>query len=460
MKRRDFLRSGIASFGALASHSSYSASLGVASNLMNISKSVDDYKTLVCINLYGGADSVSLFVPTNKVAYSDYQKIRQNLSYDLDSVIHLNARNQELGGYGFPDFIASFNALFDDEKLSVVSNVGPLREPTSLAMIKQNDAVLPPFMNSHSDHQGIWQTGFIGVSERTGWGGRIMEAFNNSAAIVPSNISLKQTRKFLRGKNSDPFVVGSDEIKNLSHFVDWETNSDLPLRDLLNKLTSKNANSLDKGFTKIVNSTLNNNQVLISRLEAAADTAISYPTSAGAIDAGTITEFTSQLKRAAELIEIAPALGHHRQVIYVHLGMFDTHDRQATIFPGVMRLLADGMKAFQADVESRGVDDRVVAFTQSDFGRTITINSNGTDHGWGGHQFVMGTPVQGGQVIGSLPEYVVGSSDVYQSSFIPQYSVEQYAVNLARWFGIVDSELLDIFSTYNRFDNIDFGLFA
>lgn len=456
MKRRHFLKSGIAGVASVMSHAS-SAGLSIASDILNSSKSVGDYKTLVCIFLEGGADSVSLFVPTDNVEHSKYQKIRQNLSYDQGSISALSSRTQDLGEVGFPSFIASFSDLFADEKLSVVSNVGPLREPTSLSMIKQNDKILPPFMNSHSDHQGLWQTGFVDVNERTGWGGRISEAFDTSSLIVPSNISLKNTRKFLRGNNSNPFVVGVNEIKNISHFVDGETNSDLPLRAMFNKLTSANKSSLHRGFTKIVNSTLKNNQLVKSSLESAVHAGVTYSTLADTNEAG---EFFAQLKRAAELIEVAPALGHHRQVIYIHLGGFDTHDNQATSFPNVMQLLADGMKAFQSDLEARGIDDRVVTFTQSEFGRTITINSNGTDHGWGGHQFVMGTPVQGGQVIGALPEYVIGSPDIYKSSFIPQYSVEQYAANLAKWFGISNSEMIDIFPTYNRFDNVDFGLFV
>lgn len=470
MNRRDFLRSGFAGLGVFASHSSFSADLGIASNFMNMSKSVDDYKTLVCIFLDGGADTISLFVPTDNTEYGKYQKIRQNLSYSQAWLDPLNARNQNSDGLGLPNFIGSFSSLFNDEKLAVVSNVGPLREPTTLAMIQQNKAILPPFMNSHGDHKVLWQTGFVGGNERSGWGGRIIEAFNSSGAKVPSNISLKHTRKFVRGKNLDPFVVSAGDIKNLSRYVDWETNTDLPLRDMFKKLTSKGASSLDKSFTNVVNSTLGNNKRLKSELEAAANTSVSYPTSVGVINgqdqqnlggwSGEINQLTSQLKRAAELIEIAPALGHHRQVIYVHLGMFDTHDNQSIVFPGIMKLLADSMKAFQSDLEARGVDDRVVTFTQSEFGRTITINSDGTDHGWGGHQFVMGTPVQGGQVIGSLPEYAIGSSDIYQSAFIPQYSVEQYAANLARWFGISDSEMLDIFPTYNRFDDVNFGLFS
>ena len=53
-----------------------------------------------------------------------------------------------------------------------------------------------------------------------------------------------------------------------------------------------------------------------------------------------------------------------------------------------------------------GLSDNVTAFTISDFGRTLTCNSNGTDHGWGSHHFVVGGAVQGQDMYGQYP--VVG----------------------------------------------------
>ncbi len=460
MNRRQFLQSSLSSLGLIASHSSLASGLGLMSSLTSEQKSVTDYKTLVCVNLQGGADTISLFVPTTTTEYNEYQAIRQNLAYEQSSIRSLLPNNTDINGLGLPSFMDSFREMFVNEKLAIVSNVGPLREPTTLSMIQNNPAILPPFMNSHSDHEALWQIGFVDVNERTGWGGRLVEMFADNTHKIPNNISLKQTRKFIRGNTVQPFVVNANEIQNLSHYVDWSTSSDLPLRDMFNRLTETSDNSFDSSFTRIVNSALNSNQILKSGLTTAAETSVSYPTSSNHSGVNAEVEpFVAQLKRAAELVEIAPYLGHHRQVIFVQLGMFDTHDNQADVFPALMKLLTDGLLAFQSDLETRGVDDRVVSFTQSEFGRTITINSNGTDHGWGGHQFIIGTPVKGGQIIGELPEFRIGSSAIYQSSFIPQYSVEQYAANLAHWFGVSWEAMSDVFPTFNRFDTVDFGLF-
>ena len=96
----------------------------------------------------------------------------------------------------------------------------------------------------------------------------------------------------------------------------------------------------------------------------------------------------------------------------------------------------------------------------SEFGRTLTINGDGTDHGWGGHQFVAGTPVNGGQIIGRLPVLELGSSDAWSNMIIPGYSIEQYASQLARWFGVTEGYMPDLFPNINNFDQIDMGLFS
>jgi len=84
----------------------------------------------------------------------------------------------------------------------------------------------------------------------------------------------------------------------------------------------------------------------------------------------------------------------------------------------------------------------VTLFTASDFGRTLAINGDGTDHGWGSHHFVIGDAVQGGQIYGDMPPYDFGhDQDAGNGRLIPTMSVEQFAEPLGRWFGLNDSEI-------------------
>lgn len=460
--RRRFLQTGLASLGMYATNTALANGMGLLSNIVNASNSVTDYKTLVCVNLNGGADTLSLFMPTDAAGYSRYENIRNNLAYSFNNAVGVNPRNRSIGDIGMPSFMQSAIDLFNDEKLSIVSNVGPLREPTSLSMIDANPGILPPFIGSHNSQEAMWQAGIANPSVTTGWGARLVEALHTPSPLIPSNISLNGTRRFLQGRRLNPYAIDPEYIPNLDRYVDWGNSADLPARELFNQLVATNGdNPFLGGFTDVVNSAMNNNQVLSKVLADIDDSQVQYnAVSDNSFIENGLKQIVAQFKRAAQLIESAPLLKQHRQIIFIEMNGFDTHDNQDVLFPDMIRAVFDSMKTFQADLEKRGVDDRVVTFTQSEFGRTITINSNGTDHGWGGHQFVMGTPVNGGQVIGELPEYEIGSRDVYQNMFIPQYSVEQYGANLAKWFGLSATEFTDVFPNYERFNDIDFNLFV
>ena len=84
-------------------------------------------------------------------------------------------------------------------------------------------------------------------------------------------------------------------------------------------------------------------------------------------------------------------------------GGFDTHDAILTTHPTLMTRLGAAMRDFYDATAALGVADQVTAFTASDFGRTLTSNANGSDHGWGSMHFVMGGAVNGRAFYGTPP---------------------------------------------------------
>jgi len=85
---------------------------------------------------------------------------------------------------------------------------------------------------------------------------------------------------------------------------------------------------------------------------------------------------------------------------------------------------------------------KVTLFTASDFGRTLTVNGDGTDHGWGGHHFVIGGAVKGKRVVGNYPDLTLnGPTDAGNGRLIPTTSVEQYAATLATWMGVSATDI-------------------
>lgn len=109
--------------------------------------------------------------------------------------------------------------------------------------------------------------------------------------------------------------------------------------------------------------------------------------------------------------------------------------------------LAASMATFRASMIEFGRWDNVLPSTMFEFGRTVIDNGDGTDHGWAGHQFVMGGSVHGTRFYGDLPPAEVNSQNFAPTGGrqIPTASVEQYAAKLGSWFGLSNNE----FDTHN-----------
>jgi uncharacterized protein (DUF1501 family) len=96
--------------------------------------------------------------------------------------------------------------------------------------------------------------------------------------------------------------------------------------------------------------------------------------------------------------------------------------------------------------------NNVTLFTASEFGRTLVSNSDGSDHGWGSHQFIAGGAVRGRDIYGRFPIAAVGSPDeVGSGRLLPTTSVTQMAGTLASWMGVSPSEQAYVLPNLNAF---------
>jgi uncharacterized protein (DUF1501 family) len=182
-----------------------------------------------------------------------------------------------------------------------------------------------------------------------------------------------------------------------------------------------------------------------------------------------------QLKQVARLIKERNDLNINRQIFYVQIGGFDTHTNQLTAQTNNLIQVSQAMRAFYDEMVTQGVSNDVTTFTLSDFGRTLNPAGSGgivgSDHAWGNHMFVMGGSVAGGDFYGSLrpdgsgnyyPTLVMGPSGLDDTDnsgtpsanrgrWIPTTSVDQYAVTLARWFGLAPADEAAVFPNLVNF---------
>jgi uncharacterized protein (DUF1501 family) len=180
-----------------------------------------------------------------------------------------------------------------------------------------------------------------------------------------------------------------------------------------------------------------------------------------ALQATAVNPLAQQLRMVARTIAARTSLGMTRQVFFINLYNFDTHDQQLRNQGEMLARLDHGLRYFDDTLTRLKLLDRVTTFTASDFGRTFTSNGDGTDHGWGSHHFIHGGAVQGGDIHGTFPELGLKNADnngfksedqLHNGVLLPRLSVEQYGATLARWFD-PRINLSDVFPNLSNFSD-------
>jgi len=116
------------------------------------------------------------------------------------------------------------------------------------------------------------------------------------------------------------------------------------------------------------------------------------------------------------------------------------------------------MNAFYLATQETGLSQQVTSFTQSEFSRTLQSNGDGSDHGWGNHQLVLGGAVKGG-IYGQLPDFTLNGVDDANGRgvWIPKIATTQFAATLGRWFGASATELAATFPNLSQFASSNVG---
>ncbi|MCW4461334.1 DUF1501 domain-containing protein [Sphingomonas sp. BT-65] len=448
--RRAFLRRtatlGIA--GGAAPFVTQLAAIGEASAAV-----ASDYKALVCVFLYGGNDYANTLPPYDMASHALYTNARPGLAHLRDTLTAtaLNPLNA-LGGrqYALAPTMAPLLPLFDAGKMAVVLNVGTLVRPTTKAQYQANSVALPPKLFSHNDQQSYWQASNA-EGATSGWGGRIgdlLQSGNGSAALTC--ISASGNATYLSGRSAIQYVTGTGGPTPLIGNASTLYGSSAAASALRSIMGGARTHLVENEHATITKRALD--------LYAQVNGALAGAPAANFPLFPTGNSLADQLKIVARMISVSQQLGAKRQVFFVSLGGFDMHDFLVRDHPTQVGRLASAMRAFHDTMEGLGVADKVTSFTASDFGRTLTQNDDGSDHGWGAMHFVVGGAVNGQRIYGTPP--AVGHNtpdDVGQGRLLPTTSVDQYAATLASWFGVSDSSMATVLPNIGNYSTRNLG---
>jgi uncharacterized protein (DUF1501 family) len=414
-----------------------------------------DYKALVCIFLYGGNDSNNLLVPRG-TDYAGYAAARGNLALPQASLLAVNPAGGDGRTWGFHPSLPGLRNLLNQQRLAIVSNVGPLVAPVTRAELLAGTAALPPQLFSHSDQTVHWQTGIPDQPARTGWGGRVADMMNamNAGSEVSMSMSLAGNNTFQIGSAVNQYQLSPEGSISLGWYYDgneWNHPPSIAIRKLIAR---SYGNLFQQGYRDVFNRALEQDRLLSGALEAAPTLTTPFPN----------TDLARQLEMVARLISIRETLGLRRQVYFCAAGGYDTHGGQVGDTSEVgahaelLTELDGALSSFYAATVELGVASSVTSFTASDFGRTYISNGEGSDHGWGAHHLVVGGAVNGGRLYGEVPVLAVdGPDDSGDGRWIPTISVDEYSATLARWFGVAPSDLPLVLPNLGRFGSPDLG---
>ncbi|MEP6925538.1 MAG: DUF1501 domain-containing protein [Pyrinomonadaceae bacterium] len=457
-----------------------------------------DYRALVCIFMSGGNDSNNTIVPLHNGSggvsgYSAYTDVRQaqglalptnqllpmtvprignlnyGLHYNLGTMIGRNDVNgATLGGTRNNGIYE----LFGQGKLAVVSNVGTLVYPMTRADYQNNTVQKPNQLFSHSDQTAQYQTSRSDRQAFSGWGGLISDlrtaADNPNAVGVPMITSTAGTQLFTSGNQTSALAIS-------------DASADLNAALVLNGFGTDAASTARRAEYDTLRTLDLDNQAVAAAsgiTEQAVEASLALSTFQEVTTIFPTTKLGLQLKQVARLIKKRDNLNIKRQIFFVQMGAFDTHNNQVTTVTsgqnGNMIEVGQAMRAFYDEMVAQGVGSNVTTFTMSDFSRTFapagTGSVVGTDHAWASHQLVMGGAARGGDFYGMntsngtpFPTLQLGGPDDADSSvaprgrWIPTTSVEQYAATLSRWFGLPDTQITQVFPNLSHFPTSDLG---
>lgn len=441
-----------------------------------------DYRALVCVFLSGGNDANNMVVPKHNSTtggisnYAAYTTARgtQGLALSPAQLLGINVPrigNLEYGLHhnlgtmvGRTDIAdnagvlggtrnGGIHGLWAAGKLAIIPNIGNLVAPMTRAQWQANSVPRPYALGDHDNQSLQQQSAQARRKAYIGWGGKIADfrdTPDNPGALVPMISSIAGAQLFTKGQTTRPLTLpnGNTSLANALVLDGYGANPNGIAQARRNGLNQLRAVDMNRELIAAANNITSEAVAASSALSTnPQEVTVTFPT----------TNIGNQFKQVARMIKKRTDLNIKRQIFFVSIGGFDTHENQISSVTGgqngLFIQLGQAMRAFYEEMGAQNISNGVTTFTISDFGRTFNPASSGatvgSDHAWGSHALVMGGSVRGGNFHGintsnGTPFQTLlndGPDDMDRGSgargrWIPTTSIDQYAATLSEWYGV------------------------
>lgn len=411
------------------------------------------YKAVICLFFSGGNDSYNVLTPWSGPEFTEYTNSRSDLALAQADLIQIHPDNTPGRTFAVHAGMPNLAARFDAGDAAFVANVGTLIEPVMNAtQVAQNLKRLPLGLYSHSDQIEQWQTSVPHSRSGIGWAGRMADLLKdlNTSQAVSMNISTDGSNVWQTGRTIAEFAAhpGNQQEPDGGAIPLEGYNSAFSASNSFEQVTSGAIDSqLALEYSNMLQQTYQTKRRTALESYQAFSTAI-----AGTLPGNVAFPNTSlgrQLKVVARALQGHGQLGASRQTFFVNRGGWDHHsetlNNQAAMLPEVDAAIG----AFWQQLVALGMENDVLIYSASDFGRTLTSNGRGSDHAWGGNQFVIGGSVKGKNIYGAFPSLALNPSsgpavnplDTGRGRLIPTTSCDAFFAEMALWLGVSRSSL-------------------
>jgi uncharacterized protein (DUF1800 family)/uncharacterized protein (DUF1501 family) len=410
-------------------------------NVSKASTAQQPYRATVMLFLFGGADTFNMLVPQGCALYDEYRQVRDDVALQPSELNSVNTPGKVCSQFGIHAALTNIKKMYDAGHAAFVSNIGALVQPLTPSQFKDGNAPTCLGLFSHSHQQAAAQTlkcQIHGASPR-GAGGRLADMLSASSNHFKTmSFSLAGTSIWSQGFDTHTEIV--DKSQGAVRFGEYER-----WRKVIGNITSQlHGNVYLKEYTQAFLDTIQSSEHIGSALDGVT-LETNYVTDSG---------LQKQLHQVARLIKTRQQRGAERDFFFVELGGWDTHSNVKDTLRVKFAEMDAAINGFVKELESQRVFDSVVLMTESDFGRTLSSNGGGTDHGWAGNHLVIGGKIHGGQIFNEYPSSLLegSSQDAGRGRLIPKYPWESVMAPIAEWMGLESGQQSHVFPNIGNFN--------
>jgi len=352
---------------------------------------------LVILQLSGGNDALNTVIPYSNPLYRDN---RPKVGIPEDQVLPINDT------IGFHPAMGPIKKLYDEGKVAIIQGIG-----------------YPNPSRSHFRSMDIWHTCEPTKVGDEGWVGRAIRDIDPQKENVLTGVNFGRGLPRALAVPGVPVAsVGNLETYGVLTGIEAEDQRLMALET----------------FSRTYSPMLGKGPVLSYFAQTGLDALKGADILSTALD-----NYTSSVKYGSD--DVAQYMKNIVQTHLAHLGTrvlyttapynsFDTHAGELANHTRLWTQTSQAIGAFYEDLKEHNATDNVVLFVFTEFGRRVHDNGSGTDHGAGGHAFVIGDTVKGG-LYGEYPSLEAGKlmeGDLhYNNDFRGTY-----ATLLERWMGL------------------------